>query len=93
VAGHAPIGHTASVSSYRLDPGLVEALAGAVAGLYQWRQPELPEDLCLLRPDGSPWLVTIAHERDGYFTLDDAERAALVAALPSIEPLLRNSDR
>jgi hypothetical protein len=83
------IGHPASVFTYRLDPGFIEALDGAVAGLYEWRQPELPEDLCLLRADGSPWLVTIAHERDAYFRLDDIERAELVSALPRIEPLLR----
>lgn len=67
------------------------ALLGKVSeGLFSWKQPELPEDLCLIRTDGSPWLVTIAHEKDSYVELSGDEKVDLVAHLPGIklgEPL------
>jgi len=52
--------------------------------LYQWRQPELPEDLCLYRADGSAWLATIAHERDAFLDLDEAEHARLLRTVPGL---------
>ena len=54
-------------------------------GLFSWKQPELPEDLCLIRTDGSPWLVIIAHERDSYLELSADEKIDLVAHLPGIK--------
>ncbi|MEI0735530.1 hypothetical protein VQ056_00695 [Paenibacillus sp. JTLBN-2024] len=30
--------------------------------LYQWMQPEMPEDLCFLK-NGKAWLINSAHER------------------------------
>src|SRR5207237_8929750 len=53
----------------------VGVLTSACAGLYDWVEPRLPEDPCLLRADGILWLVTIAHERDAYMRLSETERA------------------
>ena len=50
-----------------------------------WRQPDLPEDLCLLRADGSPWLATIAHEADGFLLLSEAEREDLNTRVPALD--------
>jgi len=62
------------------------ALLGRVSeGLFSWKQPELPEDLCRIRKDGSPWLVTIAHEKDSYVELSGDEKVHLVAHLPGIK--------
>lgn len=60
----------------------VAALKKSASGLYQWQRPGLPDDLCLLRPDESPWLVTIAHENDSYFELYEDEIVRLLKALP-----------
>lgn len=80
---------SASVSTYRLDPMVVDLLSAATSGLFGWQQPELPEDLCLLRPEGDPWLVTIAHEGDGYVSLEPAEVDELRRHLPDFAALLR----
>lgn len=54
-------------------------------GLYSWIQPELPEDLCILRHDSSPILATISHERDGWLSLLPSELEQLRVAVPSFE--------
>jgi hypothetical protein len=59
-----------------------------VDGLFGWTQPYAPEDLCLLRVDGSPWLVTISHEHDAYLELSPCEAGLLLQAVPEIKPFL-----
>ena len=79
------VGHTADVYRYRLHPEVLLKLQTAARRLYQWVQPDLPEDLCLVRSDGSPTLVTIAHERDGYLTVTEAEAENLLVAIPHLK--------
>jgi len=74
----------ATVYTYRLDPALVTELQTVATGLYQWIQPELPEDPCLLRPDGTPLLVTIAHERDAYLIVSQQEVDSLLSTVPGL---------
>lgn len=52
--------------------------------LYQWQQPEYPEDLCLMRSYNEPWLVSISHERDAYLVLDEVELANLMGSIPEL---------
>ena len=66
-----------------------ETIARSAKGFYEWRQPALPEDLCLLRDTREPSLVTIAHEEDGYLDLTDSEFAILQSALPRVVANLR----
>jgi hypothetical protein len=72
----------ARVLQFHYVPGSVEILKGAVSSLYKWLQPDLPEDLCLLRADETPWLVSISHENDGYFVLLNQEKSHLFNTLP-----------
>lgn len=74
----------AVVSRYRLCEESVELLTKLADGLYDWQQPDLPEDLCLLRRGGEPWLVSISHERDAYLDLLDHEMAAVQDDLPEL---------
>jgi hypothetical protein len=76
--------HTATVNRYELNRSVADQVVAAAAGLFDWVEPALPEDLCILRSDGSPWLTTVAHERDGYFTLTDREREQLLHDLPQL---------
>jgi len=87
--GTIAFGWTAWVFYYTLTPESVEILKQSATGLYSWMQPDLPEDLCLLRGDGRPWLVSIADERDGYLDLTQDEKARLFEALPALETLVR----
>ena len=81
-------GKTAWVLHY--DFGLVcaEVLKRAAHGLYDWQHPALPEDLCLLRSTGEPWLVTIAHEGDGYLDPSRREKSRLLRVLPGFAHLV-----
>jgi hypothetical protein len=79
---------TATVYRFRLSPEALDHLSSLAEGLYSWKQPELPEDLCFIRFDGSPCLVSIAHEKDGYLLLSDEEYAQLIEEVPDVVPLI-----
>jgi hypothetical protein len=64
---------TARVYSFDFDNDVAGLLRRAASGLFDWQQPLLPEDLALLRDDGSPWLTTIAHEHDAFLSLSEDE--------------------
>ena len=75
---------TATVLRVVLSSDSAGVLEETALGLFDWVQPGLPEDLCLYRFDGAPWLVTIAHEKDGYLLLSPAEKSLLAAGLPQL---------
>lgn len=79
------LGYTATVMTYRYESGFINALHEISDRLYGWELPSLPEDLCFLRADASPWLVTIAHERDSYLELTNDEKDHLLARLPELK--------
>jgi hypothetical protein len=79
---------TAIVRTYALNHGCAELLTNSAEGLWGWQHPSRPEDLCLLRESGSPFLTTIAHEADCYFELDDDEHAELTSNVVGIAALL-----
>jgi hypothetical protein len=81
-------GWTATVLRYSYVPACAAVLKRATDRLYGWAQPALPEDLCLLRNDDDPWLVTISDETDGYLCLSPSEKGRLVKALPRFGHLL-----
>ena len=74
----------ATVNKFLLTRGAVDVLTDATPSLLGWVAPELPEDLCVLRPDETPWLVTIAHEGDAYLELADDE-APMLAKLEGLQ--------
>lgn len=78
------MGHTATVYIYSVDQSIVDTLSDAVEGLYCWEGPDRPEDLCLLRSDDSPILVTIAHEHDAYLELTKDEFQKIRLAIPDL---------
>ena len=48
----------------------------------------MPEDLCLLRRGGEPWLVTISYEHDSYVLVSQEELEWLRKELPDFAALL-----
>jgi hypothetical protein len=78
------LGTEAERIDFRLEVGSAQILKSATDHLFGWEQPDLPEDLCLLREDGTPWLVTIAHEGDGTFLLTEEELRQLLEAIPDL---------
>lgn len=70
-------GDTARLLEYRFDKDMASVIGKAVEGLFDWVQPERPEDLALIEPSGVAWLTTIAHERDAFVTMSDEQAEAL----------------
>ena len=75
---------------YRFDSGLADKLCAMARRLCQWESPDLPEDLCLFRLSGVPWLGSIAHERDAWLALTEDEVIPVQAAIKPL--LLRQSE-
>jgi len=82
--GTALIGDDALLLEYEFNTPCRLALLRYSNGLFSWQQPASPEDLCLLRSDGSVLMGTVAHERDAFFELTDAEAAVLWDAMPNL---------
>lgn len=82
------INSEATLYKYHLNFESATILKRSSTRLFQWQQPNLPEDLCILRADDSPWLVTIAHEKDGFLILSKAEIAHLLKTMPKYRSIL-----
>lgn len=78
----------AVIIEFRLCAQVVDALEEAASGLFAWEQPALPEDPCLLRCDGEPWLVTIAHEADAFLRLAPGELRQMAIEAPAARACL-----
>jgi len=78
------MGNTAMIYTLLPNATAWSVIAASAQGLYDWQHPRLPEDLCFLRRDGSPWLGTVAHERDAFLDVDDSELVELLAAVPQL---------
>ncbi|MGC4114480.1 MAG: hypothetical protein QM765_07690 [Myxococcales bacterium] len=72
---------TATVRRYLLSPNSEAVLMESARGLFDWRQPDLPEDLHLLRPDGSVLLASVAHEREAFIEATDGDAKYLGKAV------------
>ena len=83
--GTSLLDHEATVYYYSLCRESLHILKHAVDRLFDWQQPYLPEDLCLLRNENDPMLVTIAHEKDAFLFLTPDEKANLLRAVPNIQ--------
>lgn len=73
---------------YAFTPPVAKLLYEAAEGLYDWVAPNLPEDLHLLRQDGSVLLGCVAHERDAWLELDKGELARLGETVPDLGRML-----
>jgi hypothetical protein len=81
-------GGLARLGTYRLVEESTAVLCNSVQGLFEWQHPSRLEDLCLLRQDGTPLLVSIAHEDDGFFQVESDELDLIRREVPGIANLL-----
>jgi hypothetical protein len=77
---------------YNFIPKSAEILRKVADGLYQWQKPGLPDDLCFLRSDESPWLVSTAHESDAYFIVTDDDMERLLKAKPAFASMINRDN-
>lgn len=78
------LGAEADLFYCRLNAESAHLIKNATGHLYGWCHPNLPEDLCLLRNDREPWLVTITHEQDRFLVLTELERHHLLLLMPAL---------
>jgi hypothetical protein len=76
-------GQYATVRFYRYAVESCSVLR-MVSGLYEWRAPNLPEDLAFYKPNGQCWLGSIAHETDAFLELNEDELAFLYENVPDL---------
>lgn len=70
---------------YAFSQHVAGLLLEAANGLYDWVAPDLPEDLHLLRQDGSVFLGSVAHERDAWLEAEGDEFARLAQNVPGLD--------
>jgi hypothetical protein len=73
---------------YAFSQHVAGLLSEAADGLYEWVAPDLPEDLHLLRQDGSVFLGSVAHERDAWLEADHEEFARLAQSVPGLDQIV-----
>lgn len=66
-------GTTATHLVYTLNEKTADVLRRTAPSLYDWVNPNLPEDPHLLRADGSVWLGSTTHEEDAWLQLSSDE--------------------
>lgn len=83
---------TADLHQYRISDDLITLLASEVPSIFSWATPNLPEDLCFYREDGSVMLGTISHERDCFLVISDSELASLQQKVPFLDVMPTSSE-
>ena len=69
---------------YRLNASSAQLLQDVCSSFSNWIAPNRPEDLSLLRADSTVWLGSVAHEKDVFLELEDAELRNLALAAPDL---------
>jgi hypothetical protein len=69
---------------YRIEQAAINALFQETATLDDWLNPTRPEDVHLLRDDGSTVLGTVSAHDDVWLELDDDEYTSLLHELPQL---------
>ncbi len=78
------LGGTASLYKFAYNRESGTLLKEVASNVFDWIQPDFPEDLCLYRPDGSVWLTTISHERDAYLSVTSIETEEIKLICPDL---------
>ena len=74
----------ACVYEYKLCDDTAIILRNNAKSLFEWQQPEFPEDLCFMRKAGKPWLISISHENDAYVQMTKKEYQYIAEHAPNL---------
>jgi hypothetical protein len=83
---------SATVQRYEMNEYTRAVLVSKIDGLYDWLEPDYPEDLSFYRSGAEPWLVTISHERDAYLNLSLEESKQVRKVIPQLGIARSGSD-
>lgn len=83
---------TAVVYYFRYIETVCQLLNSKANTFFDWVHPKLPEDLCLIRENGAPWFVTISHETDCYFDINENEAILIENDIPEIGKLIKQTN-
>lgn len=84
-------GQKAKVYYYRTDETAGKILKERADSLYEWMQPNLPEDLSFLKK-GKPWLVNIAHEEESYIMTESEYLIKRISAIEGLKIAFEEDD-
>jgi hypothetical protein len=82
---------SAVVYRFKYVHAVFEIIRDVADSFCDWEQPNLPEDLCLLRSNEDPWFVTISHEQDCYFELTQTEAEIIQSSFADLGKLILQS--
>lgn len=75
----------AVVYVFHLTERTLSVLLTLAQGLYEWEFPNLPENLCLLRPDRQACLWSAIPDRFAYLYLTDTEMQHVLKQVPNLQ--------
>lgn len=76
---------TAKVNRYKLINESITIILSLSDSLYAWLQPNLPEDLALIRSDNIPLLSSVAHESEAIMTISKVEMDTIRKRIPDLK--------
>ncbi len=79
-------GLLSKVYRYRYDVNCMRRLVQLATGMLDWRYPDRPEDLSLLRA-GEEWLYSVAHEAQCVLKVSEEEMGRLQSHVPGLRVL------
>ncbi|MFS0656891.1 stage III sporulation protein AH [Bacillus sp. 179-C3.3 HS] len=82
---------TAKVYYYYTDENAKSILLEVAQSLYDWEQPNLPEDLSFFK-NGEAWLITCSHENESYIDTEDHTEIQRVFNIPKLKVHIENWD-
>ncbi len=78
---------------FELNPTTLELLQQNSNSIFSWILPDLPEDLFLLREDGTPWMGSVAHEEYIFFEFTEEESRIFFEEFPTLKKRLTKYNR
>ena len=76
--------YAVTLCTYRLDADSATVVRESARRLYDWVEPDLPQDLCFLRQT-EPWLINLAADHAAFLVTSPNEAERLRAAIPGLQ--------
>lgn len=78
----------AEVFYFNLTSASASILKKHASSLYQWKLPELPQDMSIMRNSKQPWLCNVAHDDFSTLFVTPEEKNELLKVIPELSEYL-----